>query len=142
MSVKVTGLQELIDLTEQLSDTKTLRKLEKEEMKEVGEKIKKDMKSEFPKSDQHGGLHGIDFIEVNAFVNEKGTVTLPVGVKDMMNSANFDITRGLWFTNFVTHSPNFGYYQRFCQTHNDKYTKELRDGIEEALENYIKSKTK
>lgn len=142
MGIEVKGLQELIDLVEELSDEKTLQKICKDEVIKVGEQVLSDMIREFPTAKSHV-LHGINYLELDKITTKDGGIKLPVGIRDMNTKGSWSTTRGLWFTQYVGNqhgakSPNEGYYEDFYKSHKDEYDKELNESISKALDDFIK----
>lgn len=42
--------------------------------------------------------------------------------------------KNVWFQNFRTCEPNYGWFDNFRDSNKDKYTQELKKGLKEALD--------
>lgn len=132
----ITGLDDLNAKLESLSDSE-FKRMSKKVLQEVAEEIKDDMKGISPVSTVRN-IHGRDAITTGKVMTSKfGSQYVEVGLKEILNGHGADYwtqIRGLWFQNFKTDEPNYGWFDNFRDSNKDKYTQELKKGLKEALD--------
>ena len=132
----ITGLDELKAKLESLSDSE-IKRMSKEVLEEVAEEIKDDMKGVAPVSTVRK-IHGRDAITTGKVMTSRfGSQSVEVGLKEILNGhggSYWEQIRGLWFQNFKTDEPNYGWFNNFRDSNKDKYTQELKKGLKEALD--------
>ena len=126
MSVSVKGLDELMAKLETVTSQAEIRKMEKEALKPVAEKIKKDLKNIAPVSTERP-IHAVDYID---FKFEKG---YKIGLD---SSVDFDISRSLWFQNYATsyRTTHFHWFFNFIDDNKNNYLDEARKNLKKAIE--------
>ena len=135
MSAEIEGLQELIDKLSQI-DEKLNNKMSRGALKEVAQQIKDDMKSVAPVSTERN-IHGVDAIDVGKISSSGGYTNTKVGLSTMMNG-DWEQIRGLWFQNFKTDEPNFGWFDNFKNENAPKYKEALKEKLASEIKNVLK----
>ena len=130
MSASIRGLDELMQKLETITSQAEIRKMEKEALKPVAEKIKSDLKAVAPVSTERP-VHAVDFID---FKFEKG---YKIGLD---SSVDFDISRSLWFQNYATsyRTTHFHWFFNFINDNRNNYLDEARKNLKEAIEKRLK----
>ena len=133
------GLQELIDKLEGINED-SLSKIEKEVLNEVGEKIEKDMKSVAPVSKVRD-IHGVDAIKKGNVSRLGQRMSIKIGLSEVLRGHGGDYwtqIRGLWFQNFKTDEPNYGWFDKFRDANKKNYVKEVREKLKDKINNLLK----
>lgn len=130
MSVSIRGLDELMQKLETITSQSEIRKLEKEALAPVAEKIKSDLKDISPVSTERD-IHAVDFID---FKFDKG---YKIGLD---SSVDFDISRSLWFQNYATsyRTIHFHWFFNFIDENKNNYLDEARENLKKAIEQKLK----
>ena len=137
MSCTCEGLEELISKLSVLDKNLTNR-VAKRSVKMVAEKIKEDMLKVAPVSTERN-VHGINAIDVGKIRTNKGYVKTEVGFSTIINAGGggadyWTIVRGLWFQNYKTDEPNYGWFEKGVRSNKELY----REALMELLANEIK----
>ena len=130
MSVSVKGLDELMAKLETVTSQAEIRKMEKEALKPVAEKIKKDMKAVAPVSTRRD-IHAVSFID---FKFNKG---YKIGLD---STVDWDIARSLWFQNYATsyRTTHFNWFFNFINDNKNNYLDEARENLKKAIQQKLK----
>lgn len=130
MSVSVKGLDELMQKLETITSQSEIRKMEKEALAPVAEKIKSDLKDIAPVSTERP-VHAVDYID---FKFEKG---YKIGLD---SSVDFDISRSLWFQNYATsyRTTHFHWFFNFIDENKNNYLDEARENLKKAIQQKLK----
>ena len=130
MSVSVKGLDELMAKLETIASQSEIRKMEKEALKPVAEKIKSDLKSTAPVSTERP-VHAVDYIDLKFNKGYK------IGLD---SSVDFDISRSLWFQNYATsyRTTHFHWFFNFIDENKNNYLDEARENLKKAIEQKLK----
>ena len=134
MSCSITGLQELVDRVESLTDPKIVRDMQKKALLPVAKNILNEMKGVTPVSTRRS-IHGIDAENIINFTYN-GLGGYNIGLNNA--GADWERTRGLWFQNFKTDEPNYGWFDNFARGNKDRWLNEARDNVKVALYAYLK----
>ena len=134
MSCSITGLQELVDRVESLTDPKMVRDMQKKALLPVAKSILNEMKSVTPVSSRRN-IHGIDAENIISFTYN-GLGGYNIGLNNA--GVDWERTRGLWFQNFKTDEPNYGWFDNFSRGNKDRWLNEARDNVRMALYTYLK----
>ena len=134
MSCSMTGLQELVDRVENLTTPKMVKDIQKKALLPVAKSILNEMKGVTPVSSRRS-IHGIDAENIISFrYNDLGGYN--IGLNNA--GADWERTRGLWFQNFKTDAPNYGWVDNFARGNKDRWLNEARDNVKVALYAYLK----
>ena len=130
MSCTIEGLNELIEKLNKVDKNLTNR-IAKNVMKEVAEDIKEDLKTVAPVSTERN-IHGVDAIDVGKITKSKGYVGTKVGFSESIRAGGsgadyWTTVRGLWYQNFKTDEPNFGWYDKNIKSQKEQYRQALMD---------------
>lgn len=130
MSCTIEGLNELIEKLN-VMDEKLTNRIAKNVIKEVAEDIKEDIKSVAPVSTERN-IHGIDAIDVGKITKSKGYIGTKVGFSESIRAGGsgadyWTTVRGLWYQNFKTDEPNFGWYDKNIKSQKEQYRQALMD---------------
>ena len=130
MSVSVKGLDELMAKLETISSASEIRKMEKEALKPVAEKIKSDLKAVAPVSTERP-VHAVDYIDLKFNKGYK------IGLD---SSVDFEISRSLWFQNYATsyRTTHFHWFFNFINDNRNNYLDEARENLKKAIEQRLK----
>ena len=134
MSCSITGLQELVDRVENLTTPKVVRDIQKKALLPVAKSILNEMKGVTPVSSRRN-IHGIDAENIINFTYN-GLGGYNIGLNNV--GADWERTRGLWFQNFKTDEPNYGWFDNFARGNKDRWLNEARDNVKVALYTYLK----
>ena len=134
MSCSITGLQELVDRVENLTTPKMVRDMQKKALLPVAKSILNEMKGVTPVSHRRS-IHGIDAENIIRFTYN-GLGGYNIGLNNA--GADWERTRGLWFQNFKTDEPNYGWFDNFARGNKDRWLNEARDNVKVALYAYLK----
>ena len=134
MSCSITGLQELVDRVENLTTPKMVRDMQKKALIPVAKSILNEMKGVTPVSPRRS-IHGIDAENIISF-RYNGLGGYNIGLNNA--GADWERTRGLWFQNFKTDEPNYGWFDNFARGNKDRWLNEARDNVKVALYTYLK----
>ncbi|MBO5384910.1 hypothetical protein J6A64_01220 [bacterium] len=143
-NVTVTGLQELIDLTEKLGGEDAIVDVSKPVLKNYAAKIATDLRTEAPIDLRTPGKtkHGRQATKQYATVKKRGKVIQPVGLKSILsNPGESDFKRGLWFQQFKTDEPNFGWWTRFVERTRAKYSDAIVQDLKKEYQDFIDKHT-
>ena len=135
MSCTCEGLEELISKLNVLNKNLTNR-VAKRSVETVAEKIKQDMLEVAPVSTERK-VHGISLIDVGKIRTNKGYVKTEVGFSTFITGSGADywtIVRGLWFQNYKTDEPNYGWFETGVRSNKEVY----REALMELVANEIK----
>ena len=130
MSCTIEGLNELIDKLNTM-DEKLTNRIAKNVIKEVAENIKEDIKFVAPVSTERN-IHGIDAIDVGKITKSKGYIGTKVGFSESIRAGGsgadyWTTVRGLWYQNFKTDEPNFGWYDENIKSQKEQYRQALME---------------
>jgi hypothetical protein len=130
-------LDELISKLNILNKNLTNR-VAKRSVEKVAEKIKDDMLKVAPVSTERK-VHGIDAIDVGKIRTNKGYVKTEVGFSTIIGAGGggadyWTVVRGLWFQNYKTDEPNYGWFEKGVRSNKELY----REALMELLANEIK----
>lgn len=130
MSVSVKGLDELMAKLETITSQAEIRKMEKEALAPVAEKIKQDLKDIAPVSTERD-VHAVDYID---FKFEKG---YKIGLD---SSVDWDIAKSLWFQNYATsyRTTHFHWFFNFIDENKNNYLDEARENLKKAIQQKLK----
>lgn len=130
MSASIHGLDELMAKLETISSPTEIRKMEKEALKPVAEKIKSDLKDIAPVSTERD-VHAVDYID---FKFEKG---YKIGLD---SSVDWDIAKSLWFQNYATsyRTTHFHWFFNFIDENKNNYLDEARENLKKAIQQKLK----
>ena len=140
MSCTCEGLEELIQklnvLNEKLSGNLAVKCV-----KEVANDIKSDMLSVAPVSTERS-VHGIDAIDVGKIRRSKGYVRTEVGFSTIIRNGGsgtdyWTLVRGLWFQNYKTDEPNYGWFEKGVRSNKEVYRQALMDMLAEEIKQYL-----
>lgn len=134
MSCSITGLQELVDRVENLTTPKVVKDIQKKALLPVAKSILNEMKGVTPVSPRRS-IHGIDAENIISF-RYNGLGGYNIGLNNA--GADWERTRGLWFQNFKTDEPNYGWFDNFARGNKDRWLNEARDNVKVALYAYLK----
>ena len=134
MSFSITGLQELVDRVENLTGPKMVRDMQKKALLPVAKSILNEMKGVTPVSPRRS-IHGIDAENIISFTYN-GLGGYNIGLNNA--GADWERTRGLWFQNFKTDEPNYGWFDNFARGNKDRWLNEARENVKIALYAYLK----
>lgn len=135
----IEGLQALVDKLEKITDEKMVTKMQKEALKPVAENILDEMKSKTPVSTRRN-IHGIDAEGIFAFRYD-GRAGFKVGLTNMGGHGTdyWEQIRGVWFQNFKTDEPNFGWWTNMYHSRKEAWYREARENVRKALSEYLNS---
>ena len=135
----IEGLQALVDKLEKITDEKMVTKMQKEALKPVAEKVLEEMKSQTPVSTRRN-IHGIDAEGIFAFRYD-GRAGFKVGLTNMGGHGTdyWNLIRGVWFQNFKTDEPNFGWWTNMYNSRKEAWYREARENVRKALSEYLNS---
>ena len=130
MSCTIEGLNELIEKLNTM-DEKLTNRIAKNVIKEVAENIKEDIKFVAPVSTERN-IHGIDAIDVGKITKSKGYIGTKVGFSESIRAGGsgadyWTTVRGLWYQNFKTDEPNFGWYDENIKSQKEQYRQALME---------------
>ena len=130
MSVSVKGLDELMAKLETIASQSEIRKMEKEALKPVAEKIKSDLKDIAPVSTERS-VHAVDYID---FKFNKG---YKIGLD---STVDWDIAKSLWFQNYATsyRTTHFNWFFNFINDNKNNYLDEARENLKKVIEQRLK----
>ena len=137
MSVQVKGLQELVDKLESLTDEKVVTQIQKKALKKKANGLLREMQNETPVSTVRD-IHGIDAENIISFRYD-GRAGYRIGITNQGGSGAdyWEQIRGVWFQNFKTDEPNFGWWTNLYQQNRDRWMKEAREDVKVTLQQYI-----
>ena len=139
MAMITSGFDELMKQLNDLSANE-MNNIAQPVVKSIAKQIKSEMVQKAPyDTSQVNKEHGIDYIKTVSYT-KKGIVGSAAGLRNIMEANSWDITRGLWFTNFVTSSPNFGWWFAFTEEMRGKYEPQFIVELDEALAARLKSR--
>ena len=135
----IEGLQALVDKLEKITDEKMVTKMQKEALKPVAEQILEEMRSQTPVSTRRN-IHGIDAEGIFAFRYD-GRAGFKVGLTNQGGHGTdyWEQIRGVWFQNFKTDEPNFGWWTNMYHSRKERWYKEARENVRKALSEYLNS---
>ena len=131
----VEGLQEVIDKLQRLTDDRLARTIQRRALKDVAEMVLNQMKSVTPVSTTRY-IHGIDAENIISFTR-KGSAGYKIGLSNM--NVDWTRTRGLWYQNFKTDEPNYGWYTKFYNEHKEEWLEQCREHIKIAVNEYLRT---
>ena len=131
----VEGLQEVIDKLQRLTDDRLARTIQRRALKDVAEMVLNQMKHVTPVSTVRY-IHGIDAENIISFTR-KGSAGYKIGLSNM--NVDWTRTRGLWFQNFKTDEPNYGWYTKFYNEHKEEWLEQCREHIKIAVNEYLRT---
>ena len=131
----VEGLQEVIDKLQRLTDDRLARTIQRRALKDVAEMVLNQMKSVTPVSTTRY-IHGIDAENIISFTR-KGSSGYKIGLSNM--NVDWTRTRGLWYQNFKTDEPNYGWYTKFYNEHKEEWLEQCREHIKIAVNEYLRT---
>lgn len=139
MSASIEGLQELVDKVNKLTDDKITEKIQREALKPHAESILKDMKGVTPVSTVRN-IHGIDAENIVRYSYD-GYKGYKIGITNQGGHGGDYWTqiRGVWFQNFKTDEPNFGWWTKLLEANKQKWLEEARESVKKALQEYLNS---
>ena len=126
MSVSIRGLDVLMRKLETIASPTEIKKLEKESLKPVAEKIKQDLKDIAPVSTERN-VHAVDYIDFKFNKHYK------IGLD---SSVDWDIAKSLWFQNYATsyRTIHFGWFFNFIDSNRNDYQEQAKKNLKEAIE--------
>ena len=135
----IEGLQALVDKLEKITDEKMVTKMQKEALKPVAEQVLEEMKSKTPVSTRRN-IHGIDAEGIFAFRYD-GRAGFKVGLTNQGGHGTdyWEQIRGVWFQNFKTDEPNYGWYTKFYNEHKEEWLEQCREHIKIAVNEYLRT---
>ena len=135
----IEGLQALVDKLEKITDEKMVTKMQKEALQPVAEQVLEEMKSKTPVSTRRN-IHGIDAEGIFAFRYD-GRAGFKVGLTNQGGHGNlyWEQIRGVWFQNFKTDEPNFGWWTNMYHSRTEAWYREARENVRKALSEYLNS---
>ena len=135
----VEGLQEVIDKLERLTDDRLTRTIQRRALKDVAEMVLNQMKSVTPVS-RVRNIHGIDAEGIYSYTS-KGKAGFEIGLSNQGGHGEeyWDQIRGVWFQNFKTDEPNYGWYTTFYNKNKEKWMKQCREHIKIAVNEYLRT---
>lgn len=136
MSCTCEGLEELIQKLNVLDKNLTNR-VAKRSVKVVAEKIKEDMLKVAPVSTERD-VHGISAIDVGKIRTNKGYVKTEVGFSTIIGAGGggadyWYVVRGLWFQNYKTDEPNYGWFEKGVRSNKELYREALMELVAEEI---------
>ena len=131
----VEGLQEVIDKLQRLTDDRLARTIQRRALKDVAEMVLNQMKHVTPVSTVRN-IHGIDAENILSFTR-KGSAGYKIGLSNM--NGDWERTRGLWFQNFKTDEPNYGWYTNFYNEHKEEWLEQCREHVKIAVNEYLRT---
>ena len=131
----VEGLQEVIDKLQRLTDDRLARTIQRRALKDVAEMVLNQMKHVTPVSTVRY-IHGIDAENIISFTR-KGSAGYKIGLSNM--NVDWTRTRGLWYQNFKTDEPNYGWYTKFYNEHKEEWLEQCREHIKIAVNEYLRT---
>ena len=131
----VEGLQEVIDKLQRLTDDRLARTIQRRALKDVAEMVLNQMKHVTPVSTTRY-IHGIDAENIISFTR-KGSAGYKIGLSNM--NGDWERTRGLWFQNFKTDEPNYGWYTKFYNEHKEEWLEQCREHVKIAVNEYLRT---
>ena len=131
----VEGLQEVIDKLQRLTDDRLARTIQRRALKDVAEMVLNQMKHVTPVSTVRY-IHGIDAENILSFTR-KGSAGYKIGLSNM--NVDWTRTRGLWYQNFKTDEPNYGWYTNFYNEHKEEWLEQCREHIKIAVNEYLRT---
>ena len=140
MSCTCEGLEELISKLNVLNKNLTNR-VAKRSVETVAEKIKQDMLEVAPVSTERK-VHGISLIDVGKIRTSKGYVKTEVGFSTIIRAGGggadyWYIVRGLWFQNYKTDEPNYGWFEKGVRSNKEVYRQALMELLAEEIKQYL-----
>ena len=139
MSVQVKGLQELVDKLESLTDEKVVTQIQKKALKKKANGLLREMQNETPVSTVRD-IHGIDAENIVRYSYD-GYKGYKIGITNQGGHGGDYWTqiRGVWFQNFKTDEPNFGWWTKLLEANKQKWLEEARESVKKALQEYLNS---
>ena len=133
----IEGLQALVDKLEKITDEKIVAKMQKEALEPVAEDILKEIKQSTPVSTRRN-IHGVDAEGIFAFRYD-GRAGYKVGLTNQGGHGTdyWEQIRGVWFQNFKTDEPNFGWWTNMYQSRKETWYREAREGVRKALAEFL-----
>lgn len=137
--IEVVGLKGLIDKMEELGNENLAKRLQKQAIEPVAKQVLDEMKSVTPVSTRRN-IHGITAENLFQFsYNGGGGYKVGITNQGGHGDAYWELIRGVWFQNFKTDEPNFGWYTKFKEANMDKWKQECRESCKKALAEYLNS---
>ena len=135
----VEGLQEVIDKLQRLTDDRLARTIQRRALKDVAEMVLNQLKSVTPVSKVRN-IHGIDAEGIFAFRYD-GRAGFKVGLTNQGGHGTdyWEQIRGVWFQNFKTDEPNFGWWTNMYHSRKEAWYREARENVRKALSEYLNS---
>ena len=139
MSCSCKGLGELIDKLETQFSEKEIKKLEKESLEPVAEKIKKDMKSIAPVCNIPE-VHGRDVIGFRYISSRGYVIGLDNHMPDNASHDYWNTIRGLWFSQWGSWNnyKHIGWFTNFARANGRNYMEDGAKNLKEAIEEKLK----
>ena len=140
MSCTCEGLDELILKLNSLNKNLTNR-VAKHSVQKVAEKIKNDMIDVAPVSTERD-VHGISLIDVGKIRISKGYVKTEVGFSTIIRAGGggadyWTVVRGLWFQNYRTCEPNYGWYEKGVRSNKEVYREALMKYLAQEIKPFL-----
>ena len=140
MSCTCEGLDELIFKLNALNKNLT-NKVAKHAVETVAQKIKLDMLDVAPVSTERS-VHGISMIDVGKVRTSKGYVKTEVGFSTIIRAGGgsadyWTIVRGLWFQNYRTCEPNFGWFEKGVRSNKEIYRQALMKYLAQEIKPFL-----
>lgn len=133
--VRISGMKELMNQLAELE--KVGERVKDDIVRECAEDVKEHLVSVAPVDASNKGHHGNEFIQVKQLRDgySNGSFYVDIGLSDNKGEKNWEIWRGLWFQEYKTDEPNFGWmtkaFKEVKAPVQRKMRKKLRDRIEE-----------
>ena len=140
MSCTCEGLEELIFKLNALNKNLTNR-VAKHSVQKVAEKIKHDMISVAPVSTERD-VHGISLIDVGKIRTSKGYVKTEAGFSTIIRAGSgsadyWTVVRGLWYQNYKTDEPNFGWFEKGVRSNKEVYRQALMELLAKEIKPFL-----
>ena len=140
MSCTCDGLEELIFKLSDLNKNLT-NKVAKRSVKTVAEKIKHDMISAAPVSTERD-VHGISLIDVGKIRTSKRYVKTEAGFSTIIRAGSgsadyWTVVRGLWYQNYKTDEPNFGWFEKGVRSNKEVYRQALMELLAKEIKPFL-----
>ena len=113
----------------------------KHSVQKVAEKIKHDMISVAPVSTERD-VHGISLIDVGKIRTSKGYVKTEAGFSTIIRAGSgsadyWTVVRGLWYQNYKTDEPNFGWFEKGVRSNKEVYRQALMELLAKEIKPFL-----
>lgn len=139
MSASIEGLQELVDKVSKLTDDKITEKIQKKELKKHADSILRQMEDVTPVSKVRN-IHGIDAENIVSY-SYSGYKGYKIGITNQggHGDAYWNQIRGVWFQQWKTDEPNYGWWTKLLDANKKQWLEEARESVKIALQEYLNS---